>query len=185
MTTEDWLFVIDIQPAFSDPASPWFCAALDAAKANIARLLPAYGDRVLFSRFVPPEQVFGAWIEYYDTWAFALPPEAKPLWSVDEPWGHYPSMQSHTLSKWVPAAKQMLPEDATIALCGVSTDCCVMSTALAAIDDGRRVRLIEDACAAGSEEIQRQSVELMRLRAPMLTVTDTQKELARAGAGAV
>lgn len=179
--TKDWLFVIDIQPAFSDPASPWFCGALAEAKTNIARLLPAFENRVLFSRFVPPAKVFGAWEEYYDTWAFALEPEADALWGVDDPWGHYPSMQSHTLSKWVPAAKDMLPEDATIVLCGVSTDCCVMSTALAAIDDGRRVRLIEDACAAGTPEIQTMSVELMRLREPMLIITDTETELAKAG----
>lgn len=183
-TTADWLFVIDVQPAFSDPASPWYCAALGTAKKNIARLLPRYEGRVLFSRFVPPPEVFGAWHDYYARWGFALEPGAEPLWPVDPEWAHYPSMQSHTFSKWVPAAQQILPPDATIALCGVSTDCCVMATALAAIDDGRRVRLIADACAAGSPEIHGSALWLMGLRAPLLTLTDTKTELARAAEAA-
>ncbi len=33
-------------------------------------------------------------------------------------------------------------------LCGVSTDCCVLMTALAAVDDGVAVRVVADACAA-------------------------------------
>ena len=33
-------------------------------------------------------------------------------------------------------------------LCGVSTECCVLMTALAAVDDGAHVRVVADACAA-------------------------------------
>ena len=37
---------------------------------------------------------------------------------------------------------------APIAVCGVATECCVLSTVLGAIDAGRFVRLVTDACAA-------------------------------------
>ena len=39
-----------------------------------------------------------------------------------------------------------------IAVCGVATECCVLSTILGAVDHGRFVRLVSDACAGGSPQ---------------------------------
>ncbi len=50
----EWLMVIDLQPAFAHPDSPWFTPTLDGVTAQIARLVPRFGERLLFTRFVPP-----------------------------------------------------------------------------------------------------------------------------------
>ena len=71
----DWLFVIDVQPAFSDPVSPWYCAALGSAKENIARLLPRYEGRVLFSRFVPPPEGLSSPCPASSDWFQLWPPK--------------------------------------------------------------------------------------------------------------
>ena len=41
MPGADWLMVIDLQPAFSHPDSPWFTPGLDAISRRIAELLPS------------------------------------------------------------------------------------------------------------------------------------------------
>ncbi len=72
-TGDDWLMVIDLQPAFSHPDSPWFTPALVEVSRRIATLVPAFGERVLFTRFVPPAEPGGSWRRYYgEKWPFAL-----------------------------------------------------------------------------------------------------------------
>ena len=60
-----------------------------------------------------------------------------------------------------------------IALCGVATDCCVLTTALAAADDGVAVRLVADACAGSSPENHEMAIRTMELFTPLITVTDS------------
>jgi nicotinamidase-related amidase len=55
-------------------------------------------------------------------------------------------------------------------LAGVSTDCCVLSTALPAADAGVKVRVAADACAGATDETHRQALELMALYAPLIDV---------------
>jgi len=58
-----------------------------------------------------------------------------------------------------------------IVLAGVSTDCCVIATALAAGDAGVRVRVAADACAGASEEDHERALAAMALFAPLVEVT--------------
>lgn len=55
------LAVIDMQRVFADPDSPWATPRFSEAAAGVRRLLPAYGDRVAFTRFLAPAQPDGAW----------------------------------------------------------------------------------------------------------------------------
>ena len=55
-------------------------------------------------------------------------------------------------------------------LAGVSTDCCVLSTALAAADAGVRVRVVADACAGVSEAGHERALAAMALKANDATV---------------
>ena len=57
-----------------------------------------------------------------------------------------PQRRRHTFSKWNEVRAHLGGGEAV--LCGVSTDCCVLMTALAAVDDGVPIRVIADACAA-------------------------------------
>ena len=174
-----WLMAIDLQPAFSHPDSPWFTPSLAEAAPRIAALVAAFGERVLFTRFVPPATPFGSWVPYYQRWPFATDPASDWLWQLDAPWRGQPSIASHTFSKWVPDAAARFGPDPTVVLCGVSTDCCVLMTALAALDGGAQVRVAADACAAKTPAVHQAALAMMAARAPQLTLTSTAEECAR------
>ena len=65
----------------------------------------------------------------------------------------------------------------TIVLTGVSTDCCVLSTALAAADAGVAVRVVADACAGASEADHQRALDAMALYAPLITLTTVAEVL--------
>jgi nicotinamidase-related amidase len=175
--SETWLLAIDLQPAFSHPDSPWFTPAVAQASEKILELAPLYGDRVLFTRFTPPRLITGSWAQYYEKWDFALRPEADWLWDLNDPWKGRRSVASHRFSKWAEMRALLGPEP-SVALCGVSTDCCVLMTALEAVDDGAHVRVVADACAAKTPEVQERSLALMASRAPQLTIVTAAEEMA-------
>ena len=171
----DWLMVIDLQPAFSHPDSPWFTPTLPDVARRIGALAPAFGERVVFTRFVPPKTPVGAWRDYYERWPFALDPASAWLWEVDAPWVGRPTISGHRFSKWSP---EMRAHGSVVVLCGVSTDCCVLMTALAAVDDGMKVRVVADACAAKTEAAHARALAIMAGRAPMLGLVSCAEELA-------
>jgi len=173
----DWLMVIDVQPAFSHPDSPWFTPALPGVAGRIAQLVCAFEGRVAFTRFVPPTEPSGAWLRYYERWPFALQPAAAWLWDLDTPWAGQPSLASHTFSKWLLPMRGRVGPNGAAVLCGVSTDCCVLMTALAAVDDGVPVRVIADACAAKTPDVHGRALDIMASRAPMLDIVMTEQEL--------
>ena len=170
--------VIDLQPAFAHPESPWFTPTLDAVTARIERLVPKFGEQVLFTRFVPPGAPWGSWRPYYDKAPWALRLDAAPLWELDARWAGRPSIDKHTFSKWGPEARRYIGVDDVAVLCGVSTECCVLMTALAAVDDGAHVRVVADACASKSTDAHEQALALMGGRAPQVRITTVAEELA-------
>lgn len=174
-----WLMVIDVQPAFAHPESPWFTPSLNDVAERIATLVPEFGERVIFTRFVPPPTLSGSWERYYRRWAFARDANSDWLWVLDARWSGRPSITSHRFSKWNTEVSVRLGSGPTITLCGVSTDCCVLSTALAAIDDGAHVRLVADACAAKTPEIHQRAIDVMASRAPQLTIVTLEEERMR------
>jgi nicotinamidase-related amidase len=170
--------VIDMQPGFGHPDSPWCTPGYDACAERIAALAEGFGDRTLFTRFVPPAAPSGAWGSYYDRWSFARDPALAWMWDLDMRFRGHPSVASHRFAKWQ-EARGLVPEDVTLVICGVATDCCVLGTAVEAVDDGRHVRLVTDACAAGTPLLHEAAIAIMGDRAPMLTLTDSARELAR------
>lgn len=177
MSDVDWLVVVDLQPAFSHPTSPWFTPTLVLIKPLIGRLVEHFEHRVTFTRFLPPKRPFGSWQAYYEKWPFARQSEADWLWALDLPWAGRETLDSHTFSKWLPELRERIG-DATIVLCGVSTDCCVLMTALAAVDDGAHVRVIEDACAAKTPQAHASALAIMASRSPQLRIVTVAEELA-------
>lgn len=174
-----WLMVIDHQPGFSHPDSRWYTPAMAETSVNVATLVPLYGERVVFTRFVPPANPQGSWQPYYEKWPFATAEGADWLWEVDEPWRSHRSISSHTFSKWTDEAKAIFGRDDEIVMCGVSTDCCVLATAFAAVDDGAQIRLVADACAAKTPAIHDNALAILASRAPQLTVVTTARERER------
>jgi nicotinamidase-related amidase len=63
-------------------------------------------------------------------------------------------------------------------LTGVSTDCCVISTALAAADAGVAVKVVTDGCAGLSPADHQRALDAMALYAPLIELTTADAVLA-------
>lgn len=173
MQAEPWLVVIDFQEIFARPDSGWFVPRYADAAAATVELLPRFGDRVVFTRFVAPSTPTGAWIDYYEKWPFALVSDADPLYDLSPEFAsnRHAVVSLTTLGKWGPELEAAVHGSRDVVLVGVSTDCCVLSTALAAADVGVRVRVVADACAGVSDEDHRRALDVMRLYAPLIDIT--------------
>jgi len=173
------LVAIDMQAIF-EPPSLWGAPDYATASAGIQRLLPAFGDDVIFTRFVAPERPRGAWVPYYEQWAFALVPDDDPLYALSEP---FRDLARHvetrpTFGKWDAAFEAAMGGSSEMVLTGVSTDCCVISTALAAADAGVHVRVVADACAGISPADHQRALDAMALYGPLIEITTVDEVLA-------
>jgi nicotinamidase-related amidase len=168
------LAVIDMQRVFGDRDSPWCTPRFHDVVGPIRRLVDAFGERVVFTRFVAPAEPTGAWADYYRQWPFALQPPDSPIYQVVADFTPGPTVDATTFGKW-PALAALA--DGELVLAGVSTDCCVLSTALAAADAGARVRVVADACAGLNDTTHQQALDIMALYTPHIQVLTTAELL--------
>lgn len=175
-----WLVAIDLQTIFAEPSSAWATPDYATAAAGVARLLPGFGERAVFTRFVAPEHPTGAWVPYYEQWPFALVPDGDPLYDLTPEFaGRAPKVETRTtFGKWDAALAAAIDGSTEIVLAGVSTDCCVLSTALPAADAGVHVRVVADACAGLSEADHRRALDAMALYGPLIELTTVDEVLA-------
>lgn len=168
---EPWLVVIDVQRIFGEPPSPW-------AAPRFAEVLPVIGDlvarfdrRVVFTRFVTPDGApSGSWADYYEQWPFALEPATRASYDLVLDPGSAPVVSLPTMGKYGADLLAATGGSRNLVLCGVSTDCCVLSTALVAADDGAWVRVVRDACAGASDDDHERSLAAMAFYAPQVTI---------------
>jgi nicotinamidase-related amidase len=174
------LVAIDMQEIFGRPGSPWATPDYASASAGIERLLPAFGAETIFTRFVAPAEPRGAWVPYYEQWSFALVPDGDPLYALTSPFREVARRieTRPTFGKWDAAFATAMGDATEMVLAGVSTDCCVLSTALAAADAGVHVRVVADACAGVSAADHRRALDAMALYAPLIEITDVDEVLA-------
>ncbi|WP_328685125.1 cysteine hydrolase family protein [Streptomyces sp. NBC_00343] len=171
-TAPGHLAVIDMQRVFAEPDSPWATPRFTEAAAGVRRLLPAFGERVTFTRFLAPEKPEGAWRAYYDQWPFALQPPDAPLWELNDEFATRARhlVDAPTFGKWTPELAGRVAPTGRLVLAGVSTDCCVLSTALAAADTGVEVLVVADACAGVDDESHAKALHVMDLYRPLIRV---------------
>jgi nicotinamidase-related amidase len=176
MTTEGWLVVVDLQHVFGDADSPWGAPRFQEIRPRIRELVADFGERVVWTRFVAPDRPTGAWKEYYEQFPFALqPPDARLYALVDDP-GPAPVVDATTFGKWAELAAVV--GEGPITVVGVATDCCVISTVLAAADAGVAVTVAGDACAGSGDDDHERALRVMSLYAPLVRVTSTAEVLA-------
>lgn len=168
-----WLVVIDPQAIFADPSSPWAAPRFNAAMAVIASIAPRFDDRVVVTRWLPAQPHRGSWRAYFERWPFADRPITDPLFDLVPAAANlsrFATVDAPTFGKWGRRMRDMLGPTPNLVLTGCSTDCCVMSTALAAADCGATVRVVSDGCAGSSPENHEAALQLMRLYEPQITV---------------
>jgi nicotinamidase-related amidase len=178
--TSRWLMIIDMQRIFAEPISEWVTPGYAAASAGIQRLLSAFESRVCLTRFLPPDQPTGAWTTYYEKWPFALDPVNAPLYELSEEFVSIPAtiIDRTTFGKWDAEAGRALGNPDAIVLAGVTTDCCVLSTALAAADAGVHVTVAADACVGVTDADHRRALDAMALYSPMIDIAEVDNILA-------
>lgn len=173
-----WLVAIDLQNVFGAARSPWASPDYETAAAGVARLAPAFGDRTVFTRYVAPREPSGAWRKYFEVWPFALVPHDDPLYDLDARFRDAPRIETReTFGKWDAGLHAAIGGTAEIVLAGVSTDCCVLSTALAAADAGIHVRVVADACAAPTAADHERALLTMEMYAPLIELTTVEAVL--------
>jgi nicotinamidase-related amidase len=178
-----WLAVIDMQRVFAEPDSPWLAPRFAEIVGPVKSLVEAFRPSVTFTRFVAPEVPEGAWRAYYEQWPFALqPPDARIYELVDELAGQAgPTLDATTFSKWGPDLAGQVGAGPLV-LAGVSTDCCVLSTALAAADAGTPVLVVGEACAGADDGSHAGALHILELQSPLIEVVTLANALSVAPA---
>jgi nicotinamidase-related amidase len=172
------LALIDLQRIFADPDSGWSTPGFQRVVEPVQSLVELFSPRVVFTRFVAPVQPTGSWVPYYELYPFALqPPDSYAYQLVDE-FNGVPTLDKTTFGKWGTELAQQVGQDGRLVLAGVTTECCVLTTALAAVDAGVQVEVVADACAGVDKESHEKALDIMQLYSPMLEVVtvDTIRE---------
>lgn len=182
-----WLVVIDTQVIFADPSSEWCAPQFDRIVEPVRRLAAAFGDRVVVTRWVPPETKTGSWVPYFAQFPFADEPADHPLFDLvpaAADLGARHTVTEATFGKWGDQLRAITGATPHLVLTGVATDCCVLSTALPAVDAGAQVTVVSDACAGSDAASHQRALEAMALYAPQLFVQTTDQVLGTAASGA-
>ncbi|WP_314651784.1 cysteine hydrolase [uncultured Microbacterium sp.] len=178
---QPWLVVIDPQAIFASPESAWGSPFFAEVMPRITRLAAAFGDRVIVTRWMPTGDRSTSWGEYFAAWPFADQPAEHPLFDlVPEAAGlsPHPTVDLPTFGKWGAEIEAVVGRGAHVVLAGVATDCCVISTALAAADAGAHVTVASDACAGSTADNHAAALRVMGLYPPQITISDTPAILA-------
>ncbi|MCP1427723.1 nicotinamidase-related amidase [Microbacterium foliorum] len=176
-----WLVVIDPQAIFASATSAWGSPFFADAMPRIRALADRFGDRVIVTRWMPTADRTTSWGAYFAAWPFADQSPDDPLFAlVPDAVGLSPhaTLDLPTFGKWGHEIETIVGRGAHVVLTGVATDCCVISTALAAADAGARVTVVADACAGSTAENQAAALHIMGLYPPQITVSDTAAVLA-------
>ncbi|MBC9225978.1 isochorismatase family protein [Aeromicrobium sp. 636] len=167
-----WLVVIDPQRVFAAADSPWASPMFGSIVEPIRELAGTH--RTIVTRWVPaagPERT-GSWAAYFEAWPFADRPARDPLFDLVPEVADLAAegtVDATTFGKW-PALERITGPAPELLLTGVATDCCVISTALAAADAGATVRVVAQACGGSTPENHAKALDVMALYGPQITV---------------
>jgi len=174
---DPWLVVIDPQVVFADPESRWHVPGFDVTMGAITELAPRFGERVIVTRWLPGRKV-GSWKAYFKRWEFADRPPSDPMFDLVPAavqLSNLASVDVPTFSKWGPTMRSLIGPTPHLVLTGYSTDCCVLSTALAAADAGAAVKVIADACMSSTQTGHEAALNLMDQFSPQIKVITSDR----------
>ena len=121
---EEWLVVIDRQKVFAECEwSDWACPdhAFQKTDEAFAALARAYGDRVVYTRYVAPDKATDAWVGYFEMWPQFLVAPDDPMYDLTDDTaalaeGH-PVVTRATFGKWgsrIGAGDRRRPQDCPV-----------------------------------------------------------------------
>ena len=175
----DVLVVVDMQNAYLE-GQCWACTKTSACAENIAALIDGgVYDNVVFTEYLAPENPVGTWVTYNevnaevnaDAWLNEIVDALKPYTET------YPLYSKSTYSSFGnPDFKSLMARAGRIAITSVMSECCVLATAIDAIDTGTPVVYLTDACSGFSEEYEDMAAAMMEFTSPTHTAVMTCKE---------
>ena len=182
MENKDLLIVIDMQNVYRE-GEAWGCCRAGKALQNIIKLLEsgAFED-VVFTRFDAPSDPEGSWKEYNrvnkaineDQRLNEMMEELKPYS------GRYPVLSKSTYSSFeIPELCDMAKKADHVVLTGVVAECCVLATAMSAIDKGFPVIYLSDAVSGLSPETEKEAEHVVSYLAPVQTEVMSTEEYIR------
>lgn len=150
-----------MQRLFAEPG-PWCVPWLPRVLPNVVEIASRHPERTVLTRFMPPaepEQMPGAWRDYYRHWRAMTRTElderllelVEPLQRLAPPAricdkAVYSAFGHRGLAEWL---RQRGTD--TLVVTGGETDVCVLATVMGAIDRGFRVVLPTDALCSASD----------------------------------
>jgi nicotinamidase-related amidase len=153
---------IDMQRLFGADG-PWPTPWLERRRDTIVGLAARFPERVLFTRFVPPEAAQDMprmWRRFYERWPDATRARLDPslIELISELGALVPPALVFDKPVYSPFSGTSFPRhlaerqaDALV-ISGAETDVCVLATILGAVDHGYRVILATDAVCSSSDE---------------------------------
>lgn len=177
----DLILVIDMQNAYR-PGQPWGCAAFDRACGRIRTLLDAAAaaevpPAVCLTKFVSDPNGTGTWADYNvvnkavndDPWLSEIAAELEPYTAS------CPVYQKSVYSALkIPRLREAAERAERIVITGVVSECCVLSTVMEAVDTGRRVVYLKDACSGVDESYDAAVLKILDGLSPLhIDILDT------------
>lgn len=170
--SKDLLLVIDMQKVYL-PGNPWACPSIERSAGNIIRLLESGKiPQVIFTEFSAPQSPVGVWKNYNTEYAaINEDPVMNELLDVLKPYtARYPLWSKSVYSSYAIAQLRELAAAADhVVLTGVVAECCVLATAMSAIDAGNRVIYLKDAVSGFSEQNEAETEHLLSCLSPLHT----------------
>ncbi|MBR0137470.1 MAG: cysteine hydrolase [Erysipelotrichaceae bacterium] len=181
----DLLLVIDMQNAYTSNG-PWACPKMEEAAGNIIRLIESGKfSRIIFTRFDAPAAPVGTWKDYNeinrevneDEQMNKILPRLQP-YADKYPLYSKSTYSSLTVPQIQEEVNRCIEDGSSVVLTGVVSECCVLATALQAVDMGCPVIYITDGCAGVSEQTEQAVIDVLRgLDYVQTTISDTASYL--------
>ena len=178
-TLGDVRVVVDMPNAYLEDQC-WACTKTSACAENIAALIDGgVCDNVVFTEYLAPENPVGTWVTYNevnaevneDAWLNEIVDALKPYTET------YPLYSKSTYSSFGnPDFKSLMARAGRIVITGVMSECCVLATAIDAIDTGTPVVYLTDACSGSTQEYEDMATAMMEFASPTHTAVMTCEE---------
>ncbi len=182
MLKQDLIIITDMQNVYLK-GEKWACKSISFAIENIIRLLNNCECEEIFTAFSAPKNPIGQWKTYNRVNADvnSCPGKSEIIDELKRYTKKYPLLikdkySSLSNEKVFEAAYKTINTGGRIVLTGVVSECCVLSTAMAAIDLGVKVIYLKDAVSGSNKKTEKAVELIMRGMEPVHAKIMTTRE---------
>lgn len=173
MLKQDLILVTDMQKVYLK-GQKWACKNINSAAGNIIRILNKCECEVMLTAFTAPKNPKGQWEMYNRVNADvnSCPEKSEIIDKLKRYAKKYPLIfkdkySSLSNEKVRESVCKIMQNGGRIVLTGVVSECCVLSTAMAAIDIGCKVIYLRDAVAGSNRKYEKAAELIIRGMEPV------------------